>query len=431
MISIIFENAMSLFDSIVGVFFITKFNHATSNLKKNKFLIPAILIIFAYTVFSDHFLSGFNILSTTIFLILYIGYGVIVSNKHYLRGVLSGIIFEIAIVLLSSLLYAIMTLVVVNIDELMQGSDATVRYIYVLIHKVALYAILKATLFIFKADRSIDLKNGILTFVFSLTTIFGLGTAIHMVSSSNNIKNQVLIISVSFVVVNIILYVLIYQIQKLLQDKYELKLLEEKTAFEEARLNDVQVIWDDIKKIRHDIKQHLTVISVHLENGEIENCKKYISELMPDIDHIGNLITSDNKVIDYIINTKLGALKDTQVIISGSIGKLSDIKETDLACLLGNILDNAVEATRQAKEKRIELFFMRQNSNRIIICKNTTEKPVLKDNKELFSTKHDGHSHGYGTKIIKKIVSDYNGIVEYFEDLDMFGVQILLPEPLI
>lgn len=124
----------------------------------------------------------------------------------------------------------------------------------------------------------------------------------------------------------------------------------------------------------------------------------------------------------------MGSLNDTQVVISGSIGDLSDIKETDLACLLGNIIDNAVDATRQAKEKRIELFFMRQNSNRIIICKNTTNNSVLQGNRELRSTKHDGHSHGYGTKIIKKIASDYNGMVEFFEDIDMFGVQVLLPD---
>lgn len=425
--NIIFENAMSLFDSILGVYFITKFNHSPINIRKNKFFLPAIIILFAYTVFSDHVLSGFNLLSTIIFLIMYIAYGIIVSDKHYLRGILSGIIFEIAIVLLSSLLYAIMSLAVTNIGELMQGSDATVRYIYVLIHKVALFALLKLVLFIFKADRDIDLKNGILTFVFSLTTILGLGTAIHIMSGTDA-RNDVLIISISFVVVNIILYVLIFQIQKLLQDKYELRLMEEKIAFENSRLNDARIIWDDIKKIRHDMKQHLTIISGHLENGEIEGCKDYISELLPDIDHMGKLIISDNKVIDYIINTKLGSLDDTQVIISGSIGDLSDIKETDLACLLGNIIDNAVDATRQANEKRIELFFMRQNSNRIIICKNTTNNSVLQGNRELRSTKHDGHSHGYGTKIIKKIASDYNGMVEFFEDIDMFGVQVLLPD---
>lgn len=82
------------------------------------------------------------------------------------------------------------------------------------------------------------------------------------------------------------------------------------------------------------------------------------------------------------------------------------------------------------KKKRIELMFLRQNSNRVIICKNTIEKSVLQNNKELRTTKKSRDSHGYGTKIIAKIVSDYHGIIDYFEEFDMFGIQIILPDPI-
>ena len=119
------------------------------------------------------------------------------------------------------------------------------------------------------------------------------------------------------------------------------------------------------------------------------------------------------------------------MVISGSIGDLSDIKEFDLVCLMGNILDNAIEALdrlKDSKEKRIELLFIRQNSNRIIICKNTVDSSVLKSNNELKTTKKSKDAHGFGTKIIAKIVSDYHGMVDYFEDFNMFGVQVILPD---
>ena len=100
-----------------------------------------------------------------------------------------------------------------------------------------------------------------------------------------------------------------------------------------------------------------------------------------------------------------------------------------MLCLVGNILDNAVEAIARVKrdKKRIELLFLRQNSNRIIICKNTIEKSVLGENSELKTTKAPSSEHGYGTKIIAKIVSDYGGMVDYFEEFNMFGVQVILP----
>ena len=424
----IIELGASLFDSILLVYFINKFNRFP--LKKYSITIPAILIIFGVTIINDKFFSGFNILTTIIFLLLYIGYSLIVSNKNYVRAIVSACIFEIVLMILSSVLYIIISILVDEFDTLMYGSDATIRYIYLLAHKIALFAVLQALLYIFQVDNSLDIKNGLLTFVFSCITIFGLGTAIYIYAaiSDPTIQWQIFTIALAFIGLNILLYILISQISKLQKSKYELKLLEEKLEFEKARHNDAHAIWSNIRKIQHDIKQHLTVINSQLENNELDDCKKYIGNLLPNIEQIGNLIKSDNKILDYLINSKLSNLPNTEIIISGSIGSLADIKEFDIACLFGNILDNAIEAIQNVEEKRIELLFLRQNSNRIIICKNTINGSVLKTNRELKTTKKSKDSHGYGTKITEKIVSDYHGMIDYFEEFNMFGVQIVLPE---
>ena len=424
----IIELGASLFDSILLVYFINKFNRFP--LKKYSITIPAILIIFGVTIINDKFFAGFNILTTIIFLLLYIGYSLIVSNKNYVRAIVSACIFEIVLMILSSVLYIIISILVDEFDTLMYGSDATIRYIYLLAHKIALFAVLQALLYIFQVDNSLDIKNGLLTFVFSCITIFGLGTAIYIYAtiSDPTIQWQIFTISLAFIGLNILLYILISQISKLQRSKYELKLLEEKLEFEKARHNDAHAIWSNIRKIQHDIKQHLTVINSQLENNEIDDCKKYIGNLLPNVEQIGKLIKSDNKILDYLINSKLSNLPNTEIIISGSIGSLADIREFDLACLFGNILDNAIEAIQNVEEKRIELLFLRQNSNRIIICKNTINGSVLKTNRELKTTKKSKDSHGYGTKITEKIVSDYHGMIDYFEEFNMFGVQIVLPE---
>lgn len=427
--SIFMESITSLFDSIICVYFITKFNNVS--LKKNKFVIPAILIIFGFTLINDYFMSGFNTFATFIFLAMYIIYSLTVAKGHYIRAILSAIMFEIVFVLLSSLIYMIISMTINNFNDALQGSGSPVRYIYMIIHKVSLFAVLKILLHVFKADHSLDLRNSILTFLFSFVTIIGLGMTMHISATVNaeQIDFQILIITVAFIVVNLILYILIAQIQKLLQSRYKLRLLEEKMEFEKNRHNDATAIWTNIRKVQHDIKQHLTIISEQLENGDIEDCKKYLTELLPNVERMGNIIKSENKILDYIINSKLSNLKDTKIIISGSIGDLSDINELDLACLFGNIIDNAVEAIQSVEEKQIELLFLRQNANRIIICKNTVNGSVLKCNKELKSTKKSGDSHGYGTQIIAKIVSDYHGMIDYFEEFNMFGVQIVLPDP--
>ncbi|MBQ7933163.1 MAG: GHKL domain-containing protein, partial [Clostridia bacterium] len=85
------------------------------------------------------------------------------------------------------------------------------------------------------------------------------------------------------------------------------------------------------------------------------------------------------------------------------------------------------EAVAELEDKRIELHFLKQNSNRIILCRNTIGESVLTKNRQLKTTKKDTASHGFGHVIIERIVQDYDGMVDYFEEDGMFGVQVILP----
>ena len=423
----LFELCTSLFDSVLYIYFILRYNGVS--FRASKLTVPAILLLFGVTVLGDHLLPGFStLISITLFLIA-TSFSLWISKKNKLRAIIASCIYEISFILLSSLLYMGMSMFLNDFDQLMQGSSGLGRYIYVLLHKIALFTTLHLVLRIFRAEDLKNIWNGVLAFVFSLTTMFGLWATMYMVATPDGdvFKTQILIIVLSFILVNVLLYILLHQIQRLEKAKYELKLLEEKMLFEETRYNDASAIWDNVRKVQHDMKQHLVVMAGFLEEEEPKKCQEYIDSLLPEVDQIGKLVRSNNAVLDYLINSKLCALKDTHIVISGSIGDLSDIRDVDLACLIGNILDNAIEALSEVSEKRIELLFSVQNDNRVIICKNTIKESVLKNNKELKSTKISGDSHGWGHQIVAKIVADYHGMVDYFEEFGMFGVQIILP----
>ena len=213
-----------------------------------------------------------------------------------------------------------------------------------------------------------------------------------------------------------------------MKNKYELSLMRERIESEKSRTEEASAIWEKIRKLKHDLKNHFTVLKGKLDDGNVESCKKYLSELNQTVDSMGNLIKSGNSVIDYIINTKLSHLDGVRVLISGYVDNYSDIDDVDLACILGNVIDNAIEAQESVKTmKRIELSFLKKNSNRIIICKNTVSGSVLKNNKQLRTTKKCRDSHGLGHQIVEETVKKYDGIVDYFEEEDVFGVQIILP----
>lgn len=430
MISACFEMLASLFDAILAIWFVTKYCKV-ANPNKRAFVL-AVLLLYAFTLFSDRYMTGYNVFSILIAIIFIVLYTVIIMKKISFKQIFGACIYYLTLIASSSLLFMGMSALTSDFAELLQGSDTTIRYIHVVLHKIVLYAVLKLILSFFILDGQISKLNAILTFSISMATVLGLGATMYIATlkESNVGILQISLITISFVLTNVILYIMLAQIQRLQKSEYELKLIEEKMEAEHTRHEDATALWQRIRNLQHDMKHHLSIISAQLEVNDIEASKNYIHQLLPSLDRIGRIIKSDNKTLDYIINSKLGALKNTQIIITGSIGDISDIQDKDLASMLGNILDNAIEAIADLEEKRIELLFTADKTNRIIICKNTISRSVLKNNPMLHSTKTERSHHGLGHKIVENIVGEYHGLIDYFEEDDYFGVQIVIPKPL-
>lgn len=427
MITTVFEALASLFQNVVVIWFISRFNNKRYFGEKLPLLFT--LILFLATIVSDFLLPGFNAIPIILLFATSFVYAIICGGRNYPKAIISCCIVFTINVLSSTLIYAIISAAISDFDAAIQGSESVVRCIYLVVGNLSAFVISKFVLSVFAVNKSLDIKTSVIVFVASAVTLAGLCVTTKLASMdfAEDIKTLLIILTAIFITINIILYSLVGQIQKLQQRKYELQLLNEKQNFEQSRLKDAEAIWESIRKMRHDMKLHFAVIQGYLQDGKDQECLQYVNNLVPDIDHIGNIIRSDNKVLDYLINSKLSHLEDTQVIISGVIGDLSDIADIDLSCMIGNILDNAIEAIKPLKEKRIELLFAQQNSNRIIICQNTITESVLQKNKFLNTTKSDVKEHGLGHKIIANIAEKYGGMVNYFEERDMFGVQIILP----
>ncbi len=423
----VFELLASLFQSILIIWFISNFNSKPYLMNKLALIFTSILL--SVTLINDYVMPGFSELGFALMYIISLIYAILICNGMYSKAIISTCLIFTLNMLLSTILYATISAMISNFNTVMQGSSSMIRYIYVILANLSVYVFSKFILSFFSVNMSLDIKTSLLMFITSLITLVGLGvtTKISSTEIAESIEEMVILLSCIFVAINIILYILVGQIQKLQRKKFELQLINEKNNFEQCRLNDAITIWENIRRMRHDMKQHFAVIKGFLQDGKTEDCLQYVSDLTPNIDHMGNLIHSDNKVIDYLINSKLGHLEDTQIIISGVIGDISDIADIDFSCIIGNILDNAVEAVKPLKKRRIELIFAQQNSNRIIICRNTIRESVLCKNKFLNSTKNDKEEHGLGHKIVASIVERYDGMIDYFEEDDMFGVQIILP----
>lgn len=134
---------------------------------------------------------------------------------------------------------------------------------------------------------------------------------------------------------------------------------------------------------------------------------------------------TNNATLNDIVNAKVFSSKDQYINWEFYIETdLINIKKIDLAVLLGNLIDNAIENIGGNKIIRLEAKVI--NNLYHITIRNTIEFSILDSNKTLKTKKTDKSIHGYGIKSIKRLVSSYNGTIEFLEKDDYFIVDILL-----
>ncbi len=427
-IHIVAEILSTVAESLILAWFIPRFTGEKIGRRWWAFAFPA-LQLGAQLYFNYRLKPGFNILPIAVSFVFAAAYAVVLNRKRIVWDIFGAVCFISVTVLTSSSLLSVFSLFTNNTAELMHGSHTEARLIYLVCVKIVQLGLCCLLVKLFNREKKSDPVGGIFAVLMTIETVFALSALVSIATSDEVTRTDttILILCISLVLVNL-LYFFIRQIQKLRKSDYELSLMKERIVYEEKRAEEANIIWNNIRKVRHDLNNHFTVLSAYLDDGDVEACKEYLSEISNTVSSMGKLLASGNSVLDYLINTKLSNLEDVKVLISGYIESFEDIKDSDMVCMLGNILDNAVEAVkRQEGDRQIELHFAKVNQNRIIVCKNTVASSVLETNKGLLTTKKDASSHGLGHKIVEETVKKYNGLIDYFEEDGMFGVQISIP----
>ena len=424
----VIEICATVVDGVFLAWFIPRM-HGTTAFKKRLTLIWVGAFI-VYMLLSNHLLQGNHVAVLIGMAAISACYSILLEPKRYKWAIVVAFLHLSIIVLSEGFLYALFSYPINSADLLINGSKSFLRIVYLLACKLTQLALYQVIYQVFEKEQTPDIKNGLFA---TIITVLGIGILMKYAARSGDLSVEIVIfiLVIVFVLLNLILYLMIRQLRAILKNKYEMQLMQDRIAFEKSRVDEASVIWNNIRQVKHDLKNHFAVMRGHLDDGDIEACKAYASKLDATVDSMGNMIQSGNLVVDYLINTKLSGLDGVEVLISGYVGNYGDIEDVDLACILGNILDNAVEALQSVdSEKRIELLFLQRKANRIIICKNSINEPVLSNNRKLKSTKASPELHGIGHQIVETTVKKYQGLLDYFEEDGMFGVQIMLPQKL-
>ena len=230
---------------------------------------------------------------------------------------------------------------------------------------------------------------------------------------------------------NSLVYVLYVNMQKDHAKQLEYSILQQAFKSQEKSVEETKILYQSVRSIRHDLKQHFQVALTMLHSGKINEAVDYMEKYNDTVlDGISNKVFCDNDVVNYIINSKSKICSDRHIkiyiYIANEIPEFSDL---DLCVLLGNALDNAIEGVPVDGNNEIYLELRNVDNFFMISVKNTIINSVLEYNPNLISTKNEKEVHGLGILSMKEVVQKYNGSIEFYESDNKFCCDMLLDIP--
>lgn len=265
-------------------------------------------------------------------------------------------------------------------------------------------------------------------FLFPLCSLVVLET-FWIILSNNEVSKTVEFVvyssSIAMVLSVILTFVFYGRTTKQLAEFYKAQNENQRIATDAAYYAILDKQNEELKTVLHDEKNHLSVIKSLANQPEVS---EYIDQIYGQIAENSLFGNTGNKILDLIINKYQYISKNAGIdfYVSIKTANLSYIESSDLTTLLGNILDNAVEAAKNSEHRKIDLSLNKMNGFDILTCINSSSnKPRVVGN-NLKTTKKEANLHGLGIKSIKRIVKKYHGSFEwsYDDDQEEFTVYV-------
>lgn len=199
----------------------------------------------------------------------------------------------------------------------------------------------------------------------------------------------------------------------------------------ETHYAEVENMYRQMRGWRHDYRNHIQTMKAYAAAGDLDAIKTYLDELDTDLSTVDTVIKTGNAMADAILNSKISLAKSREIAVRADahIPLALKISELDLCVIIGNLFDNAIEASMDLPPERrmIRVYMDMKNTQLYLSFTNfTATKKQVKINGLFRSTKGEGH--GFGLVRIDNIVERLGGYISRNSEDGAFTTEILLPQ---
>ena len=212
--------------------------------------------------------------------------------------------------------------------------------------------------------------------------------------------------------------VLVFNINRQYEVEKELaKLKSEQAELLERDYTAVNRAYQVNAKLFHDFHNHIGVLRQFLTHEKYGEAVRYLDELQAPVRNLTATVWTGDETADYLINSKAAMAEEAGIRFQAQVEfpRRTNIRSVDLCAILGNLLDNAIEAARQVTDpsgRTVALTIRRIHQMLVIKVENSFSSAPVQENGELKTTKTEGSLHGWGLKSAQTAAEKYDGMVQ-------------------
>ena len=271
------------------------------------------------------------------------------------------------------------------------------------------------------------LKNSKAILYYLVSSFFVLLIIYEYIYLKRSISTQTLVsvVTFSFIISFFLVFVVMNRYYKIKSEKSE----TEQKLYEATLKNQlyIQNAKENLEsaKMKHDFMNHLITLHTYINQNQSNEALGYIKKLYNSVG-LKSYVNSNNTIVNAIFNAKINEYPSIRFNVRHDSG-LYQMPHDKLTIILGNALDNAIEATEQCKntDKSIQVFFSQNEQFMKIFMTNPVEEDVMFDN-HLPVSKYIGNHKGIGVQSIVDTVKELSGNVSFQVGDGQFELKILI-----
>lgn len=379
----------------------------------SKFVYYAAVICMAVLISISNYLFGSGVRNLVLMILIGSVISFIYEGSLKIRLLTSILVIMVGVFTEVLTLFAIS--IIFNVSVVVIVENGYWRLITIAVSKTLGYALIKW--FAHKVSNDVKYINTSYWVLFAATfvlTAVVMGTFCEVLEygTSRYVYNLIMGCSVGVCITGVIILHLYERTLKQQDILTQQKLSQMQLENQIKHYDELMLSHQRVRKVKHDLENHLNVIKAQINNSDYGQVVKYIDDLMEQTGSTYTRFDTGNTVLDAILSMKMEEAENKGITFKTNLqipSKLP-IDSSDICAIFGNALDNAIEACVKVSDKpeiSLELVY----GENTLMCRIENSAPEDLDIDKA-TTKKDIHNHGIGRISINSALEKYNAVSE-------------------